>query len=79
MDQLFNAIMGRLTGAIQAKYDNFIELAPFILGALTVFILGLILAESVTAKAFLKELDESIDSLQKLSAEISSVQKELRH
>lgn len=45
MENLFNSIAGRITTVVQAKYDSFIELAPFILGALAVFIFGLILAE----------------------------------
>lgn len=45
MENLFNSIAGRITSVVQAKYDSFIELAPFILGALGVFIFGLILAE----------------------------------
>lgn len=45
MDALVNSITGRITDVIQQKYNSFIELAPYILGALAVFILGLILAE----------------------------------
>ncbi len=45
LETIFNSITGRITEVILAKYDSFIELAPFILGALAVFIFGLILAE----------------------------------
>jgi len=45
MDKLISSIYGRITTVIEVKYDNFIELAPYILGALGVFIFGLILAE----------------------------------
>lgn len=45
MEALINSITGRITSAVQIKYDSFIELAPFILGGLAMFIFGLILAE----------------------------------
>ena len=45
MGNLFNSIAGQITSVVEAKYQGFIELAPYILGALGVFILGYLLAE----------------------------------
>ncbi len=45
MREIFNAITERITTAIQGRYDSFVEFAPFILGALAMFVLGLVLAE----------------------------------
>ncbi len=45
MDRVFDQITGNILTAIQSKYDNFIELAPFILGAIAVFLFGWALAE----------------------------------
>ena len=45
MENFFHSITGQITSVIQTKYESFIELAPYILGALGVFVLGYILAE----------------------------------
>lgn len=45
MENILTSIANRITSIVQAKYDSFIELAPFILGALAMFIFGLIVAE----------------------------------
>lgn len=44
MEQLFLQIAGNVTDTAQGKYDHFVELAPFILGAIAVFLFGWILA-----------------------------------
>lgn len=53
MEGLINSIAGQITSVLEAKYQSFIELAPYILGALGVFILGYILAE-IAARAILR-------------------------
>ena len=45
MDNFFTSVAGRITTIVQDKYEGFIELAPFILGALAMIIIGLVLAE----------------------------------
>ncbi|MFH0838413.1 MAG: hypothetical protein V1880_04080 [Patescibacteria group bacterium] len=45
MENLLNSIAKQITTVLEAKYDGFIELAPYVLGALGVFVLGYILAE----------------------------------
>jgi len=45
MRELFATIYTNITNIIQAKYSGFAEMAPYILGALAMFLLGLILAE----------------------------------
>lgn len=45
MQNLFTSIYGQITSVAQAKYDAFIVLAPYILGALGVFVFGYVLAE----------------------------------
>lgn len=45
MENLLTSIVDSVIAVVQAKYDSFIELAPYILGALAMFIFGLILAE----------------------------------
>jgi hypothetical protein len=45
VQNLFNSIYGQIDSVLLSKYNGFIELAPYILGALGVFILGLVLAE----------------------------------
>ncbi len=52
MENLFESIYGNITNVIEKKYDNFIELAPFILGGLAVFLFGLLLAE-IASRAIL--------------------------
>jgi len=44
VEKLINSIASQITSVIEQKYNGFIELAPYILGALGVFALGLILA-----------------------------------
>lgn len=44
MEKFFNSIAEQIITVVEEKYQNFIELAPYILGALGVFILGLLLA-----------------------------------
>ncbi len=67
LENLITSIAGRVTSVIQSKYDSFIELAPFILGALAVFILGLILAEiasrSIVAMSERMKLETVSDKL----------------
>jgi len=53
VDNLFNSIAGQVTTVVQDKYLGFIELAPFILGALGVFVLGYVLAE-IAARAIMR-------------------------
>jgi len=53
MNGLLISVVGRITVIIQEKYDNFIEMAPFILGALAMLIVGLILAE-LTARGIIR-------------------------
>ncbi len=53
MENLFNSIAGQITTVIETKYDSFIVLAPYILGALGVFVLGYILAE-IAARSILR-------------------------
>ncbi len=45
MNNFLSSVTGNITAIVQEKYDGFIELAPFILGALAMFLFGLILAE----------------------------------
>jgi len=53
VQNLFSSIYGQIDSVLLDKYTAFIELAPYILGALGVFILGLVLAE-VSARIILK-------------------------
>lgn len=71
MENFINSITENITDVIQTKYDSFIELAPFILGALGVFILGLILAE-LASRAILRMSE-------KLRLEIISEKMGLKH
>ncbi|MBU0576999.1 hypothetical protein KJ742_07750 [Patescibacteria group bacterium] len=48
MDDLFFKIIGSITDAIQTKYENFANMAPYILGAIALFLFGWILAELVS-------------------------------
>ena len=45
MENFLASITGRVANVIQDKYQGFIEQAPYILGALAMFLLGLVLAE----------------------------------
>ena len=45
MENFLDSITGQITSVVEAKYQSFIELAPFILGALGIFVLGLLVAE----------------------------------
>lgn len=45
MENLLRSITGQITSVVEMKYQGFIELAPYILGAFGVFLLGYILAE----------------------------------
>ncbi|MBN2087591.1 hypothetical protein JW758_04540 [Candidatus Peregrinibacteria bacterium] len=53
MDNIFISITSNVASAIQAKYERFAELAPFILGAIALFLFGWILAE-LSARAVMK-------------------------
>lgn len=50
---LFTSIYGQIDTVLLDKYNAFVELAPYILGALGVFVLGLVLAE-IAARLILK-------------------------
>ncbi len=45
MQEFISTIAGSLTDILQNRYASFVEFAPFILGALAMFVFGLILAE----------------------------------
>lgn len=45
MQNFLQSIAGNISHAVQEKYDNFIQSGPYILGAVGMFILGLLLAE----------------------------------
>lgn len=45
MENFFISVYGQITEAVGEKYDAFIVLAPYILGAIGVFIVGYVLAE----------------------------------
>ncbi|MBU0728030.1 hypothetical protein KKA95_05080 [Patescibacteria group bacterium] len=53
MEDLLIQITGSIVNAIQSKYDTFVQLAPFILGSIAIFLFGWILAE-LASKAILK-------------------------
>ena len=53
MHEIIAKIIESLTSAIQSNYNNFVELAPFIMGALAVFLFGWILAE-IASRAIMK-------------------------
>lgn len=53
MEQIFLNITSNVAGAIQDKYTRFADLAPFILGAIALFLFGWILAE-LSARGILK-------------------------
>lgn len=71
MENLFNSIAGQIATAIETKYDSFIVLAPYILGALGVFVLGYILAE-IAARSILRMSE-------KLKLEVISDKMGLKH
>lgn len=48
MQDFFQSIALNITRIAQVKYENFIQLAPYVLGALIMFFLGYILAELVS-------------------------------
>jgi len=52
VDNLITSITGQIIYVVEAKYNSFIILAPYILGALAMFIFGFILAE-IVARAIL--------------------------
>ena len=45
MEQILLQITNSITNAIQSKYESFAQMAPYILGAIAVFLFGWILAE----------------------------------
>ena len=45
MENLINSIAAQITTVLEKKYEGFVELAPYIIGALGVFVLGLLIAE----------------------------------
>jgi hypothetical protein len=45
MEQILLQITNSITNAIQTKYESFAQMAPYILGAIAVFLFGWILAE----------------------------------
>lgn len=53
MEQIFLDITSNIATAISDKYDHFAELAPYILGAIALFLFGWILAE-LSARGILK-------------------------
>lgn len=53
VQELFTSIYGQMDSVLLSKYNAFVELAPYILGALGVFILGLVLAE-IAARIILR-------------------------
>lgn len=53
MEDLFFQITGNIANIVQSKYTSFVELAPFILGSIAIFLFGWILAE-LASKAILK-------------------------
>ncbi|MBN2306766.1 hypothetical protein JXD20_02165 [Candidatus Peregrinibacteria bacterium] len=71
MEELINSITGQITTVFEAKYQGFIELAPFIIGALGIFVLGLLLAE-LAARLILRMSE-------KLRLEIMSEKTGLKH
>ena len=53
MHEIIAKIVESLTNAIQSKYDSFVQMAPYIMGALAVFLFGWILAE-IASRAIMK-------------------------
>jgi hypothetical protein len=53
MHEIIAKIIESLTNAIQSKYDSFVQMAPYIMGALAVFLFGWILAE-LASRAIMK-------------------------
>jgi len=71
MEDILLQITENITGVVETKYDNFIELAPYILGSLAIFLFGWILAE-LASRAI-------IGMSKKLKLEIISEKLGLKH